>query len=126
LKIGYIGSLKWKKILQKAISGTYLALLLLPLALEPVVGFGLPNNTSPFVPIYHQLSPSSHTQHLKISFHFFSLSFPGSSSSSRPFQFLSEDFFGHPILLHSLQVTQPTYPLPLYLFYYIFSFIQLL
>jgi hypothetical protein len=29
---------------------------------------------------------------------------------------LSEDLFGHPILLHSLQVTQPTYPLPLYPF----------
>jgi hypothetical protein len=26
---------------------------------------------------------------------------------SHPHQFLSEDFFGHPILLHSLQVTQP-------------------
>jgi hypothetical protein len=38
---------------------------------------------------------------------------------------LSEDLFGHPILLHSLQVTQPNYPLPLYSFYYIFSFIQL-
>jgi hypothetical protein len=25
---------------------------------------------------------------------------------------LSEDLFGHPILLHSLQVTQPNYPLP--------------
>jgi hypothetical protein len=37
---------------------------------------------------------------------------------------LSEDRFGHPVL-HSLQVTQPTYPLPLYPFYYIFSFIQL-
>ena len=100
-------------------------LLLLPLALQPAVGFGLSNNTSPFVPIYHQLSPSSHSQHLKISFCFFSSSFPGSSSSSRPFQFLSEDHFGHPILLHSLQVTQPTYPLPLYPFYYIFSFTQL-
>jgi hypothetical protein len=52
-------------------------------------------------------------------------SFPVSSSSSRPFQFLSEDLFVHPILLHSLQVTQPTYPLPLYPFYYIFSFSQL-
>jgi len=102
-----------------------LLLLLLPLALQPAVGFGLSNNTSPFVPIYHQLSPSSHLQHLKISFHFFSPSFPGSSSSSRPFQFLSEDLFGHPILLHSLQVTQPTYSFPLYPFYYIFSFIQL-
>jgi hypothetical protein len=35
---------------------------------------------------------------------------------------LSEDLYGYPILLHSLQVTQPTYPLPLYPFYYIFSF----
>jgi hypothetical protein len=38
---------------------------------------------------------------------------------------LSEDLFGHPILLHSLHVTQLTYPLPLYPFYYIFSFTQL-
>ena len=98
-----------------------LLILILPLALQPPVGYGLSNNTSPFVPIYHQLSPSSHSQHLKISFHFFSPSFPGSSSSSHPFQFLSEDLFGHPILLHSLQVTQPTYPLPLYLFYFIHS-----
>jgi hypothetical protein len=59
---------------------------------------------------------------LMISFYFFSPCHPGSSSSSSPFQFLSEDLFGHPILLHSLQVTQPTYPLPLYPFYYIFSF----
>ena len=102
-----------------------LLLLLLPLALKPAVGFGLSNNTSPFSPIYHQLSPSSHSQHLKISFYSFSPSFPGSTSSSRPFQFLSEDLFGHPVLLHSLQVTQPTYPLPLYPFYYIFSFTQL-
>jgi len=72
----------------------WLLLLLLPLALQPAVGFGLSNNTSLFVPIYHQLSPSSHSQHLKISFHFFSPPFPGSSPSSRPFQFLSEDFFG--------------------------------
>ena len=100
----------------------YILLLLLQLAQQPAVGFGLSNNTFPFSPIYHQLSPSSHSQHLKISF-YFSPSFPG--SSSRPFQFLSEDLFGHPILLHSLQVTQPTYPLPLYPFYYIFSFTQL-
>ena len=71
-------------------------ILLLLLALQPAVGFGLSNNTSPFVPIYHQLSPSSHAQHLKISFHFFSPSFPGSSSSSCPFQFLSEDLFPIP------------------------------
>jgi len=36
-----------------------LMLLLLPLALQPAVGFGLSNNTSPFFPIYHQLSPPS-------------------------------------------------------------------
>ena len=70
-------------------------LLLLPLALQPAVGFGLSNNSFPFSPIYHQLSPSSHSQHLKISSYFFSPSIPGSSSSSRPFQFLSEDLFGN-------------------------------
>jgi hypothetical protein len=99
-----------------------LILHLLSLALQPAVGFGLSNNTSPFFPIYHQLSPSSHSQHLKISFYFFSPSFPGSSSSSRSFQFLSEDLFGDIILLSSLQVTQPTYLLPLYPFYYVFFF----
>ena len=52
-----------------------------------------------FFPICHQLSPSSHSQHLKIPFYFLFPSFPGSSPSSRPFQFLSEDLFGHPILL---------------------------
>ena len=77
-------------------------LLLLPLALQPTVGFGLSNNILPFSPICHQLSPSSHSQHLKISFYFLFPSFPGSSPSSRPFQFLSEDLFGHPILLYSL------------------------
>ena len=97
--------------------------ILLLLALQPAVGFGLSNNTSPFVPIYHQLSPSSHSQYLKIFFYFFSPSFPRSSSSSRPFQFLSEDLFGHPIL-HSLQVTQPTIPLPLYPFSYNFSLLN--
>ena len=79
-----------------------LLLLLLPLALQPTVGFGLSNNVLPFFPICHQLSPSSHSQHLKIYFYFLFTSFPGSSPSSRPFQFLSEDRFGHPILLHSL------------------------
>ena len=77
-------------------------ILLLPLALQPTVGFGLSNNVLPFFFIYHQLSPSSHSQHLKISFYFLFPSFPGSSPPSRPFQFLSEDLFGHPILLHSL------------------------
>ena len=109
----------------RAPSRTVCYILLLLSALQPAVGFGLSNNTSPFFPICHQLSPSSHLQHSKISFYFFSPSFPGSSSSSRPFQFLSEDLFGNPILLHSLQVTQPTYPLPLYSFYYIFSFTRL-
>ena len=96
-------------------------LLLLPLALQPTVGFGLSKNVLPFSPICHQLSASSHSQHLKISFYFLFPSFPGSFPSSRPFQFLSEDLFGHPILLHSLQVTLPTYPLPFCPFYYIFS-----
>ena len=32
------------------------------------VFFGLSNNTLPFSLIYHQLSPTSHSQHLKISF----------------------------------------------------------
>ena len=41
-----------------------------------------------------QLSPSSHSQHSKISFYFLFPSFPGSSPSSRPFQFLSEDLLG--------------------------------
>jgi len=89
------------------------SLLLLPLALQPIVGSGLSKNVLPFCPICHQLSPSSHSQHLKISFYFFSPSFPGPSPLFCPFQFLSEDLFGHPVLLHSLQVTQPTYRLPL-------------
>jgi hypothetical protein len=58
-------------------------------------------------------------------FHLFSPSFPGPSPSFHPFQFLSEHLFRHPILLHSLQVTQPNYPFPLYSFYYIFSFTHL-
>jgi len=86
-----------------------LLLLLLPLALQPVVGFSLSNNIPRFCPICQKLSPSSHFQHLKISFYFFSPSFR----------------FGHPIILHSFQVTQTTYPLPLYPFYYIFSFTHL-
>jgi len=55
-----------------------------------------------FFPICHQLSPSSHSQHLMLSFCFLFPSFLGSSPSSRPFRFLSEDLFGRPILLHSL------------------------
>jgi hypothetical protein len=35
------------------------SLLLLPLALQPTVGFGLSNKILPFFPICHQLSPSS-------------------------------------------------------------------
>ena len=46
-----------------------------------------------FFPICHQLAPSSHSQHLKISFYFLFPSFPGFSPSSRPFQFLSEYLF---------------------------------
>ena len=83
-------------------TGILVLLLLLPLALQPILGFGLSNNVLLFFPICHQLCPSSYTQHLKISFYFLFPYFPGSSPSSRPFQFLSEDLFGYPILLHSL------------------------
>ena len=75
-----------------------------------------------FCPICNQLSLSSHSEHLKFSFYFFCPSFPGPSPSFRLPQFLIEGLFGHPILLRSLQVAQPTYPLPLYPFYQIFSF----
>jgi len=67
--------------------------ILLPLTPQPTVDFGLSNNILPFFPIYHQLSPSSHSQHLKMSFYFLFPSFPGSSPSSRPFQLLGEDFW---------------------------------
>ena len=77
-------------------------IIIIPLTLQPTVGFGLSNNVLPFFPICHQLSPSSHSQHLKNSLYFLFPSFPGSSPSSRPFQFLSEDLFGHPIVPHSL------------------------
>ena len=48
----------------------YMCILLLPLPLQPTVGFDLSSNVLPFFPICHQLSPSSHTQHLKNSFYF--------------------------------------------------------
>jgi len=51
--------------------------LLLPLVLQPIVGFGLSNKAPQFFPISRQLSPSSHSHHLNISFYFFSPSFPG-------------------------------------------------
>ena len=47
--------------------------LLLPLALQPIVGFGLSNNAPQFFTIYHQHSPSSHSRHLNISFSFVSI-----------------------------------------------------
>ena len=94
-----------------------LLLLLLPLALQPTVGFGLSNNTSPFFPICHQLSlhlltPSTWRSLSTSSLHPF-LGLPLRLVPSRSWVKI---FFGHPILLHSLQVTQPTYPLPLYPF----------
>ena len=46
----------------------------------------------------HLLTPST----LRSLSYFLFPSSPGSSLSSRPFQFLSEDLFGHPILRHSL------------------------
>jgi len=68
-------------------------LLLLPLALQLAVFFGLLNIVLPFFPICHQLSPSSHSQHLKTSIYFLFPSFPGPSPPPRPFQFLSEDLW---------------------------------
>jgi len=55
----------------------FLLLLHLPLTIQPTVGFGLSNNVLPFFPICHQLSPSSNSQHLNISFYFLFPSFPG-------------------------------------------------
>ena len=46
-------------------------LLLLPLALQPTVGFGLSNSVLPLFPICHQLSPSTHSQHSKNSLAWF-------------------------------------------------------
>ena len=68
-------------------------IIIIPLAIQPTVGFGLSNNVLPFFPICHPLSSFSHSQHLKISFYTLFPSFPGSSPSSRPFHFLSEDLF---------------------------------
>jgi len=45
-----------------------LIFLLLPLALQPTVGFGLLNSVLPFFPICRHLCPSSHSQHLKHDF----------------------------------------------------------
>ena len=61
-----------------------------PLALQPTVGFGLSNSVLPLFLIYHQLSPFSHSQCLKISFYFLFPSFSG-SSPSRLFQVLREN-----------------------------------
>ena len=72
----------------------FLNRLLLPLALQPTVGFGLSNNVLQFFIICHQLAPSSQSQYLKMSYDFLFPSFPGSSPSSRPPQFLSEDLLG--------------------------------
>ena len=105
LKTGWILVALFALVITDSQVFLYLAmqfLLHLPLAVQPGVGFGMSKNVVLFFPVCH--SPSSHSQHLKSSFYFFP-SFPGSSPSSRPFQFVSEDLFRHPILLHSLQVT---------------------
>ena len=52
-------------------------IIIIPLTLQPTVGFGLSNNVLPFFPICHQLSSSSHSQHLKIYFFFLFPSFLG-------------------------------------------------
>ena len=80
--------------LRMDIFGNTILLLLLPLALQPTVGFGMSNNVLPFFSYLPQLCPSSHSHLLNISFYFLFPSFPGSFPSSRPFQFLSDDFLG--------------------------------
>ena len=68
-----------------------LLIIILPLALQPTVGFGLSNNVLQFFLICHQFSPSSHSQHWKISIYFLFPTFPGSSPSSRPYQFIPDN-----------------------------------
>ena len=81
MAIDFLNRLEWTNSVRKC---SIIKLhLLLPLALQPTVGFGLSNNVLPFFPICHQLSPLPHSQHLKISFYFLFPSFPGSSPSSR-------------------------------------------
>jgi hypothetical protein len=48
-------------IMQPSLGQYSLLLLLLPLALQPAVGFGLSNNILPFFSICRQLSPSPHS-----------------------------------------------------------------
>ena len=81
-----------------------LPFLLLPLVPQPVVGFGLSNNVFPFS--YLSLTLSSFSLPALEDLFLLLLSIcPGSSPSSPPPQFLSEDLFRFPIVLHSLQVT---------------------
>ena len=55
--IYYKKVIKWMALKDMKITNKmHHILLLLPLALQPAVGIGLSNNTSPFSPIYHQLS----------------------------------------------------------------------
>ena len=51
-------------------------IFIIPLTLQPTVDFGLSNNVLPFFPVCHELSTSSNSQHLKISFYFLFPSFP--------------------------------------------------
>ena len=74
-----------------------------------------------FFPICHQLSPPSHSQHLKISFYFLFPSFPGSSPSTRPFQFLSEEFFwaSYPLPFSPGELTSLSFALLSILLYFL-------
>ena len=75
----------------------FLPVPLLPsLAQEPAVGYGLSNNILPSLSTHRQLSPSSHSQHFKISFYFLYPSFPGSSPWPRTL----------PVLEWSIYITQ--------------------
>jgi hypothetical protein len=60
---------------KRRLQDTCIYLLLLPLALQPAVGFGLSNNILPFFPICHQLSPSSNLSSFFLCSTFVTISF---------------------------------------------------
>ena len=81
-----------------------LSLLLLLLALQPSVCFGLLSDFLPFRPFLTQLSPPSYSHYLYIFFDVLNPSFPWSSSFSPtcwfPLQYSFEYYFFLPSALH--------------------------
>ena len=89
-----VPSSSWLKIFLVILSSSIISRWPNQLILYPFIHFTI---SSPLL-----ISSREDSQHFKISFYFLFPSFPESSPSSRPFQLLSEDLFGHPILLHYL------------------------